>query len=130
MATVEAVDPDAGEGREEKGGDLAAETYGTEEERRSGEAVDQPSGGDAGHPGADEGDALAADEELEGTMAKGSPGVGVAGLDALFGGGGGFGFRHLLQLSATWNSVGRVWPAAPETMWVKAAALSGGSGPT
>ena len=71
-----------------EGGNLAGEADGAQQQRRSGEAIDQPAGGDAGHPGADEGDALAAEEEPEVAMAKGPPGVRAAGLDALLGGGG------------------------------------------
>ena len=41
-----------------------------------GEPVNEPGCGDAGHPGADEGDALAGEEKLEVAMAEGSPGVG------------------------------------------------------
>ena len=37
-----------------------------------GEPVDQPCGGDAGHPGANEGDALAAEEEPVVGAAQGS----------------------------------------------------------
>ena len=40
-----------------------AETDQTEQKRRTREAVDQPTGGDARHPGADQGDALAAEEQ-------------------------------------------------------------------
>ena len=61
LAAVEAVDPDAGEGCEEEGGNLAGKADGAEQHGRSGEAVDEPGGGDAGHPRADEGDALAAE---------------------------------------------------------------------
>ena len=78
LAAVHAVDDDAGEGREEEGGDLAGEADGAEEKRGAGETVDEPAGGDAGHPGADEGDALAGEEEAEVAMAQGSPGMGEA----------------------------------------------------
>lgn len=39
------------------------------------EAVDQPTGGEARHPGTDHGDTLAEKEELEIAVAQGSPGV-------------------------------------------------------
>ena len=76
LAAVEAVDPDAGEGREEEGGNLAGEADDAEQQRRAGEPVDQPAGGDAGHPRADERDALAAEEEPEVAVAQGAPGMG------------------------------------------------------
>jgi hypothetical protein len=78
LAAIEAVDKYSGEGREEEGGDLSGEADGAEEQGRAGEPVDEPTGGDAGHPGADERDALAGEEEAEVAMTKGSPGVGVA----------------------------------------------------
>ena len=60
---VPAIDPDPGKGAEEKGRDLSEEGDEAEHPGRAGEAVDQPAGGDAGHPGADEREALAAEEE-------------------------------------------------------------------
>ena len=76
LAAIQAVDPDAGEGGKEESGNLAGETNGAEEHGRSGEPVDKPGGGDAGHPRADEGDALAAEEEAEVAMTERAPGVG------------------------------------------------------
>ena len=73
---MKVVDPDAGEGGKDKGGDLAGETDCAQQQSRSREAVDEPGGGDAGHPRADEGDALAAEEETEVAMAESAPGVG------------------------------------------------------
>ena len=78
VAAVEAVDEDAGEGREQEGGNLAGEADDAEQQRGAGKAVDEPTGGDAGHPGADERDALAAEEEAEVAMAERAPGVSVA----------------------------------------------------
>ena len=67
-AAVPAVDPDAGEGREQERGNLAGEADVPSSKRGAGEAVDQPDGGDARHPGADERDALSAEEEPEVAM--------------------------------------------------------------
>ncbi len=78
VAAIETVDEDAGEGGEEEGGDLSGKAYDTEEKCGAGEAIDEPTGGDAGHPGADERDGLADEEEAEVAMAEGSPGVSVA----------------------------------------------------
>jgi hypothetical protein len=78
LAAVDAVDEDTGEGCEEEGWNLSGEADQSEEKRGAGEAVDEPTGGDARHPGADKRDALAGEEEAEVTVAKGAPGVGVA----------------------------------------------------
>jgi hypothetical protein len=79
-AAVEAIDKDAGDGSEEEGRDLAGEADGAEQQRRFREAVDQPRGGDARHPGADQRDGLAAEEEAEIAMAQRAPRVGeIAG---------------------------------------------------
>ena len=61
-AAGKAFDPDAGEGAEEEGDDLSGEADDAEEQRGVGEVVDEPGGGEAGHPVADEGDALAEEE--------------------------------------------------------------------
>jgi hypothetical protein len=73
LAAVEPVNPDAGKGREEKCGNLPGKADRAQQQRRAGEAIDQPTGGDARHPGADERDALAAEEEAEVAMAQGAP---------------------------------------------------------
>ena len=75
LALVQAIDPDAGEGREQEGGNLAHEADDAEQPCGAGEAVDEPAGGDAGHPGADERDALAAEEEAEVGCAECPPGM-------------------------------------------------------
>ncbi len=75
FATVNAVDEDASEGREEEGGNLAGEANGAQKERGFRESIDEPRGGDAGHPGADERDALATEEEAEVAMTQGTPRV-------------------------------------------------------
>ena len=74
-ALVPAVDPDAGEGREQEGRNLAREADDAEQPRGAGEAIDEPTGGDARHPGADERDALAAEEEAEVGRAERPPRV-------------------------------------------------------
>ena len=70
FAAVDAINEDAGERSEEKGWNLAGEADGAQQERGFGEPVDKPGRGDARHPGADEGDALAAEEEPEVAMAQ------------------------------------------------------------
>lgn len=67
---IQAVDPDTGEGREDKGRHLSGKTDEAEQHRRTGEPVDQPTGGYTGHPGADQRNALAAEEELVVAMAE------------------------------------------------------------
>src|SRR5208337_3015396 len=47
LAAVEAVNPDACEGSNDEGGNLACKAHRTEEHGRSGEAIDEPCGGDA-----------------------------------------------------------------------------------
>ena len=84
-----------------------------------GEPVNEPGCGDAGHPGADEGDALAGEEKLEVAMAEGAPGVGEtwggrSRLGALLTGFGhssiiagcseGMGRRYSRELRAGWKS--------------------------
>ena len=47
-------------------------------QRGAGEPIDQPAGGEPGHPGADQGDALAGEEEAEVGCAERPPGMGDA----------------------------------------------------
>ena len=75
LALVEPVYPHAGEGRQQKGGNLPGKADRAQQQGRAGEPVDQPAGGDARHPRADERDALAAEEEAEVAMAQRAPGV-------------------------------------------------------
>ena len=82
LAAVDAIDEDAGDGREQEGGDLSGEADDAEQQRGAGEAIDEPDGGDARHPGADERDALAAEEEAEVAMAQRAPGVGEVARSA------------------------------------------------
>ena len=80
LAAIDAVDDDTGDGGEEESWNLAGEADGSEKERRTRQPVDEPGGCDARHPCADDGDALAAEEEAEVTMPKRAPCVGeVAG---------------------------------------------------
>src|SRR5262249_14305042 len=67
---IPSIDEDARKRRERHRRDLSAEPDDAEEEFRSGEAIDQPARGDAGDPGADERDALAAEEETVVAMSK------------------------------------------------------------
>ncbi len=63
LAFVPAVRPDATERGEEEERDLPGEGDGAEEQGVSGQAEDQPDGGDLGEEGADQGDHLADEEE-------------------------------------------------------------------
>ncbi len=62
---VPAVGEDAGEGGEEKSGDLSGETDHAEQHRRAGEAVDEPADGHLLHPGADQRNALAGEKKTK-----------------------------------------------------------------
>ena len=53
LAAVKAVDPDTGNGSEDKGGNLTGEGHGAEQEGGAGEPVDEPTGGHPRHPSAD-----------------------------------------------------------------------------
>ncbi len=75
LAAIEALDPDAGERAEEERDDLSGEADDAKQKRRVGEAIDEPACGEARHPGADHGDALAEEEELEVAVAQSSPGM-------------------------------------------------------
>lgn len=79
VAAIEAVDPDSGEGGEEERGDLSGEADDAEEECGTGEAIDEPTGGQARHPCAHQGNALAAEVEAKISVAQGAPRVGDAG---------------------------------------------------
>ena len=67
---VRAVREDTGHGGQEKGGELPAEGHHAQQEGGIGDPVDEPAEGDPLHPGSDEGDALAVDEEAEVTVAQ------------------------------------------------------------
>src|SRR5208282_1600782 len=73
FAPVDAVDNDPGHGCEKECRYLPGEAYGAQQKRGFGEAVDEPGGRDARHPRADEGDALAAEEETKIAMAQSPP---------------------------------------------------------
>ena len=64
-ALVPAIDPDSGEGRQQKSRNLPREADDAEQPCGPGEAIDEPTGGDARHPGADERDALPTEEQPE-----------------------------------------------------------------
>ena len=80
LPAVEAIYPYPGKGGEQEGWDLSHEADQAKHEGRPGQTIDQPAGGDPGHPGADQGDALTAEKETEVTVSKSTPCVG----DALF----------------------------------------------
>ena len=67
---IPAIDVDAGDRRQEERRDLAEEADEPEQERRIGEAVDEPARGNARDPRADERHALAGEEEPVVTTAK------------------------------------------------------------
>ena len=60
---VPAVDPHAGDRSEEEHRDLRAETDDAQQDGRPRQPVDQPTGGDAGHPRADQRDGLSAEKQ-------------------------------------------------------------------
>ncbi len=59
------VRPDARHRTQQEGRDLAGERHHTQQKRRACQTIDQPTGGETGHPRADQGNALAAEEEPE-----------------------------------------------------------------
>ena len=65
VVTVQPVRVDAGDGREDKRRDLAREADQPQQEGRIRQAVDKPAHRDLLHPGADEGNRLAAEEKAE-----------------------------------------------------------------
>ena len=73
LALVHAFNEYACEGRHEEGEDLAGEADDAKQKCRTGEPVNEPTGGESRHPGADERDALAGEEELEVAMTHGAP---------------------------------------------------------
>ena len=78
LAAIESIDKHSGKWSQKKRGDLSGEAYNTEQEGRAGKPVDEPAGGDASHPGADQRDALAGKEESKVAMTQRSPRMGVA----------------------------------------------------
>ena len=60
---VEAVNPDAGNRTQQKDGNLTGKTYQAKQESGVRQAIHQPTGGYAGHPRADQRDALPAEEQ-------------------------------------------------------------------
>ena len=67
---IQAVDPDPCEWSEDESRYLAGKADYSEQYWRMRETIDQPAGGDSGHPGADERNALATEEELVITVAE------------------------------------------------------------
>ncbi len=76
LASVHAVNDDAGVRREKERGNLPGEADGAEHQRRLRELIDEPRGCDARHPGADERNGLAGEEETEISMLECAPRVG------------------------------------------------------
>ena len=80
LAAIEAIHPHSGDGREKEGGDLSREADDAEQERRAGEAIDEPASGEARHPCAHQGDGLSGEVEAEISVAQRAPGVRDAGV--------------------------------------------------
>ena len=82
-----AIDEHAGERRENERRDLSPEADDAEQQRRSGQSIDEPARRDARDPRSDERDALAAEEESKvamGERAGDARARGVGRHDALF----------------------------------------------
>src|ERR1017187_965073 len=71
--TIEAVNPYACERSDEKSGNLSREGDDAEKQRRPGEFVNEPTGGDARHPGADERNALSGEKQAVIAMTQCAP---------------------------------------------------------
>ena len=65
LPAIQAVDPYAGERGQQEGGDLSHEADQAQQQGGASQPVDQPTGGDPRHPGADEGNTLSAEEQPE-----------------------------------------------------------------
>lgn len=100
---VEAIGGNASERRKQKNRNLAGEPDRTQQQRRTGEAVDKPGLGHTLHPGADQRNQLATKEELKVAVPERTPGdlparsTLWAGFIAVIGGGlmnGGSRVRH------------------------------------
>ena len=72
ISTGVSIRRQSAEGSEGKDRDLAAEPGCAEQQLRVCQTVDEPALGDGLHPGADQGDDLAADEEAEIAVAEGA----------------------------------------------------------
>ena len=75
LATIEALDPDAGEWPQHERDNLSRKAHDAEQQRRIRQAVDQPGGRQACHPRADHRDALTQKEQLEVSGSQRPPGV-------------------------------------------------------
>ncbi len=60
---IPAVDPHSSERRQRERWNLSGKAHDAQQERGTGQPVDQPAGGDARHPGADQRDGLSAEEQ-------------------------------------------------------------------
>ncbi len=81
-AAMEPLDPDAGERPQKKSDDLPGEADHAEQQRRVGQAVDQPARGQPRHPGADQRDALPGEVEPEVAVPQCPPGMRERELDS------------------------------------------------
>ena len=72
-APIHPLHPDSRERSQQEGQDLAREAHQAEQKGRVCQAIHQPTGGQTSHPGANKGDALATDKQLEIAMTQRSP---------------------------------------------------------
>ncbi len=84
LSAIEPVNPNAGEWRNKKRRNLAREAHRAQQQRRAREPVHQPRRRNARHPGADERDGLAAEEEPEVAMPQRAPDVRCAACGECF----------------------------------------------
>ena len=75
LAPIETLDPHPGKRTDQEGNDLTCEAHDTQQQCGVGEAVDEPGGCEASHPGADDRDTLTYEEELEVAMTQRTPRV-------------------------------------------------------
>ena len=73
VVAIPAIDEHAGERGEKERGKLPGKAHHAEHQRRAGQAIDQPPGGDPRHPGADQREALAVEEQAEIPMRQRPP---------------------------------------------------------
>jgi hypothetical protein len=73
VAAIPTIRQDSGHGRDQSCGDLGGEPDYPQEKGRLGQLVHEPEGRDLLHPGADQGDPLAEEEQPEVAMDKGTP---------------------------------------------------------
>ena len=75
LPSIHAIDQNSGKGRQQECWNLAGETHQSQQQRRPCKSIDQPAGGDASHPGADQRNALTSKEEFEVAMAERPPSI-------------------------------------------------------